>query len=81
MRMKAPKKGSCDPVELPPSLHSFHRVSPSDQVNIASEIYLSLYHPFLLILSIVIFHFIQEGYQTFRGGFWNYFSLGKNFAL
>ncbi|CAA7050173.1 unnamed protein product [Microthlaspi erraticum] len=31
MRMKAPKKGSCDPIELPPSLHAFHRVSPSDQ--------------------------------------------------
>ncbi|ESQ54444.1 hypothetical protein EUTSA_v10027135mg [Eutrema salsugineum] len=53
MRMKAPKKDSCDPIELPPSLHSFDRVSPSDQVN-------------------------MEGYHTFRGGFWNYFSLGMD---
>ncbi|VVA99991.1 unnamed protein product [Arabis nemorensis] len=53
MRMKAPKNGSSEPIELPHSLHAFHRVSPSDQVNI-------------------------EGYQTFRGGFWNYFSLGMD---
>ncbi|CAH2077715.1 unnamed protein product [Thlaspi arvense] len=50
MRMKAPKKGSCESIELPPSLHSYHNVSPSD----------------------------QEGYLTFRGGFWNYFSLGMD---
>lgn len=28
-----------------------------------------------------VFQILQEGYQTFRGGFWNYFSVGKNFAL
>lgn len=22
--------------------------------------------------------FVQEGYHTFRGGFWNYFSMGKS---
>lgn len=53
MRMRAPKVGSCDPVallELPHSLHAFHRVSPSDELNV-------------------------EGFHTFRGGFWNYFSM------
>ncbi|CAH8388616.1 unnamed protein product [Eruca vesicaria subsp. sativa] len=53
MRMKSPEKGSCDPIELPPSLHAFLPCSPSDQAN-------------------------MEGYQTFRGGFWNYFSLGMD---
>ncbi|GLT83410.1 hypothetical protein SLE2022_017010 [Rubroshorea leprosula] len=54
MRMKVPKEGSCDPIpELPHSLHSFHHVSQSDELN-------------------------MEGYQTFRGGFWNYFSMGMD---
>ncbi|CAN4104882.1 unnamed protein product [Withania somnifera] len=56
MRMRAPKNGSCDPVaplELPHSLHAFHRVSPSDELNL-------------------------EGFHTFRGGFWNYFSMGMD---
>nr|AAG23128.1 calmodulin-binding diacylglycerol kinase [Solanum lycopersicum] len=56
MRMRAPKVGSCDPVaplELPHSLHAFHRVSPSDELNV-------------------------EGFHTFRGGFWNYFSMGMD---
>ncbi|KAL0891162.1 hypothetical protein Bca101_015145 [Brassica carinata] len=52
MRMKSPEKGSCDSIDLPPSLHAFRRASPSDQANI-------------------------EGYHTFRGGFWNYFSLAQ----
>ncbi|CAK7327527.1 unnamed protein product, partial [Dovyalis caffra] len=54
MRMKIPKEGSCDPIaplELPHSLHAFHRVSHSDSLN-------------------------MDGYHTFRGGFWNYFSMG-----
>ncbi|XP_019089621.1 PREDICTED: diacylglycerol kinase 6-like [Camelina sativa] len=53
VRMKAPEKGSCNPMpplELP---HAFHSVLPSDQE-------------------------YMEGYQTFRGGFWNYFSLGMD---
>ncbi|KAJ0113372.1 hypothetical protein Patl1_02147 [Pistacia atlantica] len=58
MRMKTPKEGSnCDPIaplELPHSLHAFHRVSATDELN-------------------------EEGYHTFRGGFWNYFSMGKLF--
>ncbi|XP_059662588.1 diacylglycerol kinase 5-like isoform X2 [Cornus florida] len=56
MRMRAPKEGSCDPIgplELPHSLHAFHRVSPTDTSN-------------------------REGCHTFRGGFWNYFSMGMD---
>ncbi|KAM7270129.1 hypothetical protein ACFE04_029343 [Oxalis oulophora] len=56
MRMRAPKEGACDPIaplELPHSLHAFHRVSASDELN-------------------------MEGYHTFRGGFWNYFSMGMD---
>lgn len=36
MRMRAPKEGSCDPIaplELPHSLHAFHRVSEADELN------------------------------------------------
>lgn len=56
MRMKLPKDGSCDPIaplELPHSLHAFHRVSSTDDLNV-------------------------EGRITFRGGFWNYFSMGMD---
>ncbi|KAL1345800.1 hypothetical protein HN51_019494 [Arachis hypogaea] len=56
MRMRIPKEGPCDPIaplELPHSLHAFHRVSETDEQNI-------------------------EGYHTFRGGFWNYFSMGMD---
>lgn len=56
MRMRAPKEGSCDPIaplELPHSLHAFHRVSSTDSMN-------------------------MEGCHTFRGGFWNYFSMGMD---
>lgn len=49
MRMKTPKEGgSCDPVaplELPHSLHAFHRVSPTDELN--KVIYLLL--PIIII--------------------------------
>ncbi|XP_042009526.1 diacylglycerol kinase 5-like [Salvia splendens] len=54
MRMKA--KQACDPVaplELPHSLHAFHRVSSTDDLNV-------------------------EGSDTFRGGLWNYFSMGMD---
>ncbi|KAM7495160.1 hypothetical protein LguiB_029769 [Lonicera macranthoides] len=54
MRMKAPKEGPCEPIaplELPHSLHSFHRASSIDALN-------------------------MEGCHTYRGGFWNYFSMG-----
>ncbi|XP_024990743.1 diacylglycerol kinase 5-like [Cynara cardunculus var. scolymus] len=50
------EEGSCDPIpplELPHSLHAFHRVSDTDEENIS-------------------------GYDTFRGGFWNYFSMGMD---
>ncbi|KAL3647153.1 Diacylglycerol kinase 5 [Castilleja foliolosa] len=56
MRMKIPKNGSCDPIaplDLPHSLHAFHRVSSSDDLSV-------------------------EGCITFRGGFWNYFSMGMD---
>lgn len=36
LRMKTPKEGLCDPIaplELPHSLHAFHRVSSSDELN------------------------------------------------
>ncbi|KAK3199245.1 hypothetical protein Dsin_022660 [Dipteronia sinensis] len=59
MRMRAPKEGSCDPIaplELPHSLHAFHRVSQKDELN-------------------------REGCHTFRGGFWNYFSIGMDAQL
>ncbi|KAA8526440.1 hypothetical protein F0562_008357 [Nyssa sinensis] len=56
MRMRTPAEGSCEPIaplELPHSLHAFHRVSSTDALN-------------------------KEGYHTFRGGFWNYFSMGMD---
>ncbi|KAJ0101969.1 hypothetical protein Patl1_04528 [Pistacia atlantica] len=56
MRMRIPKQGPCDPIaplELPHSLHAFHRVSEKDTLNV-------------------------EGCHTFRGGFWNYFSIGMD---
>jgi diacylglycerol kinase (ATP) len=56
LRMRVPKEGPCDPIaplELPHSLHAFHRVSSGDSFN-------------------------MEGYHTFRGGFWNYFSMGMD---
>uniref|UniRef100_A0A0A9CXK7 Diacylglycerol kinase accessory domain-containing protein n=1 Tax=Arundo donax TaxID=35708 RepID=A0A0A9CXK7_ARUDO len=56
MRMQVPQEGPCDPIaplDLPHSLHAFHRVSGSDSLNV-------------------------EGYHTFRGGFWNYFSMGMD---
>lgn len=83
MRMKSPRKGSGDSIELPPSLHAFRRASPSDQANMVRHSSLAN-HLFLFLLydhstnGFVLF--LQEGYHTFRGGFWNYFSLGKNFS-
>ncbi|KAJ7948240.1 diacylglycerol kinase [Quillaja saponaria] len=56
MRMRAPKDGPCEPIaplELPHSLHAFHRLSDTDELN-------------------------MEGCHTFRGGFWNYFSMGMD---
>ncbi|XP_057460869.1 diacylglycerol kinase 5-like [Actinidia eriantha] len=56
MRMRAPTQGACEPIaplELPHSLHAFHRVSSTDTLN-------------------------MEGYHTYRGGFWNYFSMGMD---
>lgn len=56
MKMRVPKGGSFDPIallELPNSLHAFHRLLTKDTSN-------------------------EDDYQTFRGGFWNYFSMGMD---
>ncbi|XP_026392383.1 diacylglycerol kinase 5-like isoform X1 [Papaver somniferum] len=59
MRMRVPEEGACDPIapvpelDLPHSMHAFHRVSRTDSLN-------------------------KEGCHTFRGGFWNYFSMGMD---
>ncbi|XP_044473279.1 diacylglycerol kinase 5-like [Mangifera indica] len=56
MRMRIPRQEPCDPIaplELPHSLHAFHRVSENDTLNV-------------------------KGCHTFRGGFWNYFSMGMD---
>lgn len=40
MRMRTPKEGSCDPIpplELPHSLHAFHRVSEADELNMVKH--------------------------------------------
>uniref|UniRef100_A0A0D9V6I5 Diacylglycerol kinase n=1 Tax=Leersia perrieri TaxID=77586 RepID=A0A0D9V6I5_9ORYZ len=55
MRMESPKGSTCDPIaslDLPHSLHAFHRVpnNPHD----------------------------KEYSCTYRGGFWNYFSMGMD---
>lgn len=42
MRMRAPKEGCCDPIaplELPHSLHAFHRVAPSDDLNVVRAVH------------------------------------------
>lgn len=84
MRMKSPRKGSGDSIELPPSLHAFRRASPSDQANMVIHSFLrtiSFFSYYMIIQQwLSFFLFFQEGYHTFRGGFWNYFSLGKNFS-
>ena len=45
MRMKAPKEGHCEPIaplELPHSLHAFHRVSETDSLNMVTSSLLAL---------------------------------------
>ncbi|KAJ6975958.1 hypothetical protein NC653_031705 [Populus alba x Populus x berolinensis] len=94
MRMRAPKEGSCDPIaplELPHSLHAVHRVSPTDELNMNLTCFLGaggvfdIYQVPALIPKVVplkkdIAYEIAftEGYITFRGGFWNYFSMGMD---
>lgn len=59
MRMKAPKQGSCDPIaplELPHSLHAFHRVSVSDTLNMVIDFPVFIFVFFFLSeFSIIIF--------------------------
>ena len=41
MRMRVPQEGPCDPIaplELPHSLHAFHRVTGSDELNVVGHI-------------------------------------------
>lgn len=41
MRMRVPQEGPCDPIaplELPHSLHAFHRVQGSDVLNVVGRI-------------------------------------------
>ncbi|KAB5530174.1 hypothetical protein DKX38_020255 [Salix brachista] len=94
MRMRATKEGSCDPIaplELPHSLHAVHRVSPTDDLNMNLTCFLvaggvfDIYQVPMLIPMVVplkkdIVYEISytEGYITFRGGFWNYFSMGMD---
>ncbi|BAD53287.1 putative diacylglycerol kinase [Oryza sativa Japonica Group] len=55
MKMESPKSSTCDPIaplDLPHSLHAFHRVPNNPQD--------------------------KEYSCTFRGGFWNYFSMGMD---
>lgn len=47
--MRVPEEGPCDPIaplELPHSLHAFHRVSSSDSLNMVRHLF--LLQPFLL---------------------------------
>jgi hypothetical protein len=101
LRMRVPEEGPCDPIaplDLPHSLHAFHRVSSSDSLNmVVHSFYCNFFCYELCLLEkmtctitikgiwlmdlIQSFHdhswLLQEGYHTFRGGFWNYFSMGK----
>ncbi|KAG6751336.1 hypothetical protein POTOM_045869 [Populus tomentosa] len=89
MRMRAPKEGSCDPIaplELPHSLHAVHRVSPTDELNMetAFDVRAKSSMPALIPKVVPLKKDIAyeiaftEGYITFRGGFWNYFSMGMD---
>ncbi|KAG4968749.1 hypothetical protein JHK87_034400 [Glycine soja] len=75
MRMRAPKQGPCDPIpplELPHSLHAFHRVSEADELNKSTYAKLGctqgwffapLFHPPSSIRSIVCLNL-----PSFSGG-------------
>lgn len=57
MRMKTPKNGACEPIaplDLPHSLHAFHRVSETDELNIVRHytihyLVISYYIQFMVI--------------------------------
>lgn len=70
MRMKSPENGSCDSIELPPSLHAFRRASPSDQANMVRHSSLAN-HLFLFLLydhsTIVLFYFSRKVTTHFVG--------------
>lgn len=47
MRMRIPEKGACDPIpplELPHSLHAFHRVSEADELSMVRLYYLLFFN-------------------------------------
>lgn len=55
LRMRAPKEGPCEPIaplELPHSLHAFHRVSSSDELNKVRE---SSLFPLVCVTCFIIF--------------------------
>ena len=58
MRMRAPKEGACDPIpplEIPHSLHAFHRVSDADELNMVrhnTSHYFAIYMVYIAALGI-----------------------------
>lgn len=59
MRMRDPKEGSCDPIaplELPHSLHAFHRVSQTDTLNKVSLHITFLPSTHMLFFPLFIFY-------------------------
>lgn len=64
MRMKAPKKGSCNtiaPLELP---HAFHSVFPSDQEHMVINRFSSLGH---LLFLLFLYDHDQQCFSNFTG--------------
>ncbi|KAE8687779.1 Diacylglycerol kinase 5 [Hibiscus syriacus] len=56
--MRAPKEGSCDPIaplELPHSLHAFHRVSSTDELNVVRHSTVTSF-----VLWKVAIHFVED---------------------
>lgn len=70
MRMKSPRKGSGDSIELPPSLHAFRRASPSDQANMVIHSFLrtiSFFSYYMIIQQMVLFYFYRKVTTHFVG--------------
>ena len=79
--MRPPEEGSCDPgLVLPHSLHAFHHVYPTEKLNMVRFLYDYYDLTFLHAHGQILVGYFQEGCHTFQGGFWNYFSMGKNFS-
>ncbi|MCD9640322.1 Diacylglycerol kinase [Datura stramonium] len=72
MRTKAPKEGSCDliaPLELPHSLHAFHRVSQADTLNKAARNYSSREYLDMLPVSVVLMLKQMNAYLDYCSSF------------